>query len=32
MIEGAELDVIETMDPSIFQRCKQIYPADRERE
>jgi FkbM family methyltransferase len=38
-IEGAELDVIETTDPRIFQRCKQItiefhsflYPADRER-
>jgi FkbM family methyltransferase len=38
-IEGAELDVIETTDPNIFQKCKQItiefhsflYPADRER-
>lgn len=38
-IEGAELDVIETTDPRIFQRCKQItiefhsflYPADKER-
>ena len=38
-VEGAELEVIETTDPMIFQRCKQITiefhsflrPTDRER-